>query len=270
MMSLQLVAQESKQAAIEPEYFETFYDDEHKHRFSQGYLLQGKKHGEWIYYYENGKKQEESHFNNGLLSGNVIYWYESGQRKAEGFFKLIYQKSRLESLRDSTYKEWFPNGNLSQKGEYYYGVKNGIWTSYFPEGDKWRVVQYNNGKDHPAEGWNKEREQTLIAGQGIIYDYYDNGPLKSKMAVKDSLYNGMAEYYHSNGNLESEGSLLDGEKNGLWKYYFEGGEKWKHIEYLNGKLDGVIKTWYANGELNVEGKYKNNYKEGEWVWYTKE
>lgn len=116
LLSSLVIAQEIKVSDAKPEPFVTFYDDEHKQKYSEGFFLLGKKHGEWTYYYENGNKQEQSHYNNGLLSGSVLYWYDNGQRKAEGYFKLVYQDAILAPLRDSVYKEWYPNGNMKVKG----------------------------------------------------------------------------------------------------------------------------------------------------------
>ncbi|NCG29883.1 MAG: hypothetical protein GWP27_05370, partial [Bacteroidetes bacterium] len=101
---------------VQKQPYVDFYDDDQTQKYSEGMFLNGKKHGPWIYYYQNGKKQEESNYNNGKHSGKVTYWYDDGQRKAEGYFKLYFQNGLLTTLRDSIYRSWYPNGNQSEKG----------------------------------------------------------------------------------------------------------------------------------------------------------
>ncbi|MDX1350544.1 MAG: hypothetical protein R3279_09865 [Putridiphycobacter sp.] len=62
----------------------------------------GQKEGIWISYFENGKKNSESNFKNGVNDGYSMVWY--------------------------------PNGNVRYFGDYKDGKKVGDWTFYNEEG----------------------------------------------------------------------------------------------------------------------------------------
>lgn len=210
---------------IELEHYVDYYDTEKANVYSEGDFLLGKKHGTWIYNYPNGKKQEEANYTNGKLSGKLIYWFDNGQRQSEGYFKLIFQSGVLSSVRDSLYKEWYPNGNMAQKGSYAYDTKDGDWVFWFPEGDKWKESKFVNGLELSINCWDKDRNQSIKNGNGIQFDYWKSGPLRSRIAVQDSIFNGNAEYFYENSNPEMEGTLKGSLRNGIWKFYYEDGGK---------------------------------------------
>lgn len=55
------------------------------------------KHGQWLYYFENGSKSSESWFFNGLLDGRSSSFYLNGKLRSSGY----YQKG--ERIRVWTY-----------------------------------------------------------------------------------------------------------------------------------------------------------------------
>jgi antitoxin component YwqK of YwqJK toxin-antitoxin module len=63
----------------------------------------GQKEGIWTSYFENGKKNSESNFKNGLNDGYSMVWY--------------------------------PNGNVRYFGDYANGKKVGEWTFYNEKGE---------------------------------------------------------------------------------------------------------------------------------------
>tara|TARA_B110000003_G_C16640282_1_gene529916 strand:- start:2049 stop:2537 length:489 start_codon:yes stop_codon:yes gene_type:complete len=80
-----------------------FYDDINGKMISSHEYLNGKFHGQWIFYYTNGELETKGRFDNGLRIGEWKYFHE--------------------------------NGNLKQISVYDNGKKNGIWRSYDIDGN---------------------------------------------------------------------------------------------------------------------------------------
>jgi len=47
----------------------------------------------------------------------------------------------------------------------------------------------------------------------------------------------------------------------------ENGQLERVETYNNGLLDGQWKQLYTNGQIKFQGKYANNERTGQWVWY---
>ncbi len=51
-----------------------------------GFFKDGKKNGEWIWWYKNGNKQRYTVYENGRKNGKCIWWYKNGVKKSEIIF----------------------------------------------------------------------------------------------------------------------------------------------------------------------------------------
>jgi antitoxin component YwqK of YwqJK toxin-antitoxin module len=49
----------------------------------EGFYKNGKKDGEWIWYYANGIKKRSTFFRDGIKFGKSIFWYKTGIKKSE-------------------------------------------------------------------------------------------------------------------------------------------------------------------------------------------
>ena len=120
-----------------------------------------------IYYYENGKVQQEydydkgiikTYYDNGTLSdetgmlkdgtltGSHKEYYENGKLKAEG--------SYINKTPDGYWKFYYENGVLSSEGKYdkkgMRDNKTGIWKTYYESGKIKSVTDYRN----PGTGYH--------------------------------------------------------------------------------------------------------------------
>ena len=41
----------------------------------------------------------------------------------------------------------------------------------------------------------------------------------------------------------------------------------KKLIFRDGKKEGTYESWYENGKKNAEGQFKNDLREGEWIFY---
>ena len=70
----------------------------------EGELIDGKRHGKWIYYYENGFIWSEGYYQNGIREGYSLVYYKSGQKKITGQYK--------KNLRYGKWKVYEEDGSL--------------------------------------------------------------------------------------------------------------------------------------------------------------
>lgn len=52
----------------------------------EGFVVNGKRSGLWVYYHPNGNKQSENNYINGELDGKTVVYYPSGQIMYIGYY----------------------------------------------------------------------------------------------------------------------------------------------------------------------------------------
>jgi hypothetical protein len=127
---------------------------------SKGNYADGKKTGEWIYYYNNGVVKAKGYYQNDRSMGTWKWWHENGQLKQTGSFDE-------NELKTSTWQRFHPNGALWDKGEYTGGKKIVEWKTYNDEGQcvktrVWKLLDF----DHPNVR-RSQKEATWLIVQWI-------------------------------------------------------------------------------------------------------
>ena len=181
-----------------------------------GKYVLNEKNNEWKYFYENGSIQQKGNYVKNKPHGTWEWWYESGQKR------------RMEDYENGKEKgfvyEYDTTGKVIVKGEYYYGLREGVWmyeiNDYMEKGSY--IGGMKTGK------WKK----TYIATKKDKFkgEYLNDIPI------------GKHVYYYSNGQIKKEGKYKDGEKEGEWTHYNELGDIVITYLYKEGtefKRDGV-------------------------------
>ena len=88
--------------------------------------IDGKKHGLWRFWYENGQLKVESNYVDGKGEGFWRRLYKNGRERNEGFY--------VEGKRHGFWRFWYANGQLRCEGEYVNGEKVGVWSNWDDEG----------------------------------------------------------------------------------------------------------------------------------------
>jgi len=88
---------------------QTYYDNESKIK-EKYFIINNKKEGEYVKYYENGNIYIECSYVNGKLDGEYIKYYIDGQIEE----KYNYTNGILESIFD------YENGKIISKYKYCY------------------------------------------------------------------------------------------------------------------------------------------------------
>ncbi len=81
----------------------------------QGQILNGRKEGLWVSFHDNGNKQSESTYSNGVLHGKTATFHPNGQLMYLGYFK--------------------------------HGERDAVWAFYNENGTQLKEVIYDSGKE---------------------------------------------------------------------------------------------------------------------------
>ena len=137
----------------------------------------GKQHGLWECYHENGQLRSKGNYKDGERDGLMEEYAENGQLVE--FIVNPYTKSKTLKLEDL----------IRRKDNLFY-VKyarvpfTGVVEDFHDNGELWTKGNFRNGKKHGL--W----ETT----------YYENGQLRFKENYKNGKLDGLVEEYDENGN----------------------------------------------------------------------
>ncbi len=209
---------------------------------STGKKFDGKKEGEWNYFYEDGSKEAKGIYKAGKKFGAWVYYNESGTIKAEGNF--------INNLTDGIWIHYYESGIVKIKGKLYKGQMDGEWSFYYADG-------------------KLKGEANYELGDGIYKEYYKTGSLKVKGKVVNGKNQGVWQYFYESGYLEGECNFRNGEGEFIGYYPpttrkemkggLHGKQKMKGLIQDDRKV-GIWELYETNGDL--AGYYKPYY-EGE-------
>jgi hypothetical protein len=115
---------------------------------------------------------------------------------------------------------------------------------------------------------------------GVAYEYYSDGVIKSETEVSDTLANGLMKNYDRDGNISSVYTFVmgkrhgpavtyypsgkiklkmfysDGKREGKSQWFYNTGELYRDIPYKNGKIDGIRTSYYKNGSVMALAPYR--------------
>lgn len=221
-----------------------------------------EKHGQWLYYSEDGSLEEERNYYRDFLHGKTELYYPNKQKKEEGYFNF--------DTQDSIYRKWNENGILLLEGYYYMGIPSGEWKEFYDDGTPKSITLYEDTLEKLISFWipDSVHSQTVIKGTGTKYTIYNTGALKEWVNYKDSLKHGPSVDWSISGVALVEAHYKYGILDSNWIQRYSSGQLQKTCNYSNGILDGAYATYYENGDPNAEGSYALGKKNGFWRWYT--
>lgn len=156
------------------------------------------RHGEWTWFWPNGKTKAVRHFHIGQLHGVSKAWYPNGQLR----WVEQYVAGKLEGER----KEFFANGVSKTKENYRGGKLHGPYTSWWWNGKKSTEGSYEYGK--PRGNWQS---------------WYLTGHKKEQSTFKDGVLNGLfVQWWYvcrpvgCDSVKMMEGFYQKGKKQGRW------------------------------------------------------
>lgn len=261
----------------------------------------GRAHGKYIEWHDNGKKKLEASVIEGvadinekaqaswLFNGRSAVFNEEGNLIAE----IFYEKGRLHT--PSLY--YFGNGKLQKKIPYENHLIEGDLVIWDEEGNIRESVPYkNNIKEGKAIGfwtietpWYEEQYEQGLLKKATYYNHkgkivaeISNGDgfqaeFKDKALISLTEYRkgkaeGQVTVFDAKGRVSSTYLLKDDKKNGQETiYYIKDKPPLKPklmLGWEDGIIQGIVKTWYENGQMESQKEIRNNKKQGHcFAWY---
>lgn len=136
------------------------------------------------------------------------------------------------------------DGSLSKEGFYIDGRQEGLFTSWYENGQLKSELTHKSGKL-----------------EGLAREWYENGQLKSEATYKNGKVQGLSRDWHENGQLWGEGNWKSGNPEGLWRIWDLNGRLKSEATYKNGQEDGLSRRWglFGSNEYN-DTCYSNGVK----------
>ncbi|MFD2915640.1 hypothetical protein [Psychroserpens luteus] len=106
----------------------------------------------------------------------------------------------------------------------------------------------------------KKNEGNIKAGKidGLLYEYWDTGELKTKITIRDNIQNGEYLAYYKNSNLRVKRYFLNNSNVGTSEFYYPNGALNSTSIYKNKNFRINEKQYYSNGTFKDldRSKYK--------------
>lgn len=228
------------------------------------YDNEGKKHGNWKYFYDDGVLQLECIYKHGLRNGYYKEYDEEGNLLVA--YKYVdgeKQEFVAELAKLDVKKEYYPDGKVKIKATYNKENKpEGVWREYNEEGEVEKSFIYKNG---------------IVIGEGIITEqgnktgswkeYFDNGLIKGEGFYNNDMKVGPWTFYHSNGEIEQKGTYDSlGRCSGEWKWYYSSGILQRNENYKEGISDGLMTEYNRRGKVILQGSFWKGFEDGSWTY----
>lgn len=195
---------------------------------------QGRKHGVWEEFYQNGTVKYRGEFSHGQPVGEMKRYYDDGSLQAV----LVHRKD------DVTYAElYYPEKKqLMAEGKYLEKERDSVWTFYSQAGVLTSREAYSEGEK-----------------QGLTEIYYEDGSVSEKIHFVDDVKHGVWEQYFPDGNPKLKATVVDGVMyDGEYITYYPDGTKMMEGEYVDGKKES---SWYhfnEDGSIEVIYVYRSD------------
>lgn len=236
----------------------------------QYFLKNGKRHGKWKEFYEDGSPMCEIDCQEEVEVGKRKIWSRGGEvieDEVDGRSEYPSYKEEVEEngVKKTIEREFFSDGSVLEEsiddGDRYEG------RSYYPDGKLEHVVRTrkyvldddNGGVIPLAEGgWGAR----ITLPDGIEERYYPNGNPWYRAPYKVGLLHGVKTYYYEDGSIESELPYEQGMLHGVLRRYYPDGTLRSETPYRYFKQFGVERTYRQDGSLDTSTIYVGGLKHG--------
>lgn len=196
----------------------------------KGQFKNNTKDGQWIWYFENGKKKDQCFYENGFYTDTVYHWYENGNiRQLEILPKRKVKISDCSNCNGKIIR-FNKAGRKTEELNALNNKLNGERIIYEANGD-WIKGTYKNDVLH-----------------GPYYEHIHDEDGKVILVV---------------GNYVNDFEI------GKWKWFDKDSILYQTIEYKNGKYNGKFFAYYPSGIIKEKGFFENDEFEGDYFYYDK-
>jgi len=182
-----------------------------------------------------------------------------------------------QGLKQGPWVKKYPNGNLMYEGTFKDDRPVGLFKRYNEDGILLSELNYTDKNDKTNAAFfypdgTKAAEGTYVSRKkdGLWKYYSDTQPsyLVGEEYYTADLRNGLSQKYYPDGTLAEMITWDKGNRTGEWIQYYPDGSVCLRAEYIAGKLEGLFSYYHPNGKLYYEGKYKDDFRTGDWMVFN--
>lgn len=112
---------------------------------SRGMLVEGRRNGAWVLYYDSGRVAITAHYYRGRQHGSWRAWSPDGALAIVGQF--------ANGRRIGTWR-WYDRNGLYEQGSYENGQRTGVWRLWHANGKKAEECHFENDEPNgPQRAW---------------------------------------------------------------------------------------------------------------------
>ena len=207
--------------------------DSKQRKVSEWMFEGGNRNGKSVWYFANGHKMREIDYRDGEIDGEHNEWNADGRQT----IKDTYQAGRKVAAKI----DYYSNKQKKTEGMYLYArevvqtpddwwtaklatymkqgkdEKNGIWVSWYQNGQKQTQGEYRNDLQVGKFNWWYETGQLALQGS------YDAGKQVGKWT-----------WWHPNGQKSTQGEYADGNPTGRWRWWDTNGRVHETADLTHG------------------------------------
>lgn len=261
----------------------------------------GEMDGMWLWYNEEGDLQKEENYVKGLMHGSGVYYHHTGVPSDSGNFEygrknglwinrneqgnLLASGAYFRDKQAGVWEYYHDNGILQSRGSYESDELNGDWTFWDSTGAKLVEQTFLEEGYLINNSWDPKGNQTVVMGEGILKNYFDNGQISETGTVHAGKMTGTWMEYYEDGKLKTKGVheehqytlaeawseqgdqlIIDGE--GHYKWY----DPITEVLLLSGLYEHGLKTgsweiYHESGEIFQTVTYEKGKMHGEAISY---
>ena len=233
---------------------------------SEATFVDGKLHGAWTITSRTRRKIIEWHFDSGTRHGKSTWWYPSGEKRRE----VDYNGGEL----DGEFLEWGLDNKLVTKAPFVGGRLLTRKVKWYAPGKVFYEGSYLLSREVSVplyDWWNGTATAVTLGESGPDHkhgpwtSWYRNGQRKVAGRYREDVPVGKFTWWYENGQKQAEGEYVDGEQASTWITWYPNGQKQSTGQYDHAVPVGKWMRWEANGKLTEVHDYTLNPLEDEQI-----
>ncbi len=200
-----------------------------------GQYANDRQVGDWEGYWNNGNLSYQGSYVDGFRHGSWTWFDRHGDMEAAGNYVMQNPMGDFTIRVEDTATGLI----LVGVGPFDYGVRHGIWTFTWEEAGtlESEILYLDDLREGPWTSYWPDQSVRIEGyfltgvGQFTWHYYYPNGQMSAEETLHEGERNGPFTSWYENGQMKSQGGYVTDKKSGVWTYWDENGNVTHTEEY---------------------------------------